>query len=59
MYEIINYYIINALYCQELIVECNVINDYKEVASIAYISLFDTHYYAIEMKVSNLLNAKI
>ena len=59
IHEIVNYYVIDTLCCQKLMVECNVINDYKEVASIAYISLFDTHYYAIEMKVSNLLNAKI
>ena len=39
-------------------VECSVINDYREVASITYISLFDTHYYAIGMKVSNLLSAE-
>ncbi len=39
-------------------VECNVINDYREVASITYILLFDTHYYAIGMKVSNLLDTK-
>src|SRR5437763_10720090 len=33
-------------------------NDYKKVTSIAYITLFDTHYYAIEKKVCNLLGAK-
>ena len=36
----------------------NIIKDYREVASIAYISLFDTHYYAIGTKVSNLLGAE-
>ncbi|RGB29535.1 hypothetical protein C1646_766509 [Rhizophagus diaphanus] len=39
-------------------VKSNVINDYREVASIAHISLFDSHYYAIETKVSNLLGAE-
>ena len=32
-------------------------NDYREVTSIAYISLFNSHYYANKMKVQNLLNA--
>ena len=59
MHEIVNYCVIDALRCQELMVECSVINDYREVASIAYISLFDTHYYAIGTKVSNLLDAEV
>ncbi|CAI2202102.1 15173_t:CDS:1, partial [Funneliformis geosporum] len=42
----------------ELMVKENVIKDYREVASIAYISLFDSHYYAIKKKVSNLLGAE-
>src|ERR1044071_1071643 len=55
MYEITNYCVIDALYCQELMVKSNVINDYREVASIVHISLlFDSHYYTIGMKVSNL-----
>ena len=58
MHEIVNYCVIDALRCQELMVEYSVINDYREVASIAYISLFDTHYYAIGTKVSNLLGAE-
>ena len=33
------------------------INDYREVTSIAYVSLFDTHYQANGMKVRNLLGA--
>ncbi len=57
MHEIANYYIIDVLYCQKLIVKCNVINDYREVTSIAYVSLFDTHYRANRMKVRNLLSA--
>ncbi|CAI2191885.1 13227_t:CDS:2 [Funneliformis geosporum] len=58
IHEIINYCVIDALRCQELMVKSNVINDYREIASIAYISLFDSHYYAIGTKVSNLLGAE-
>ncbi|RGB29430.1 ribonuclease H-like domain-containing protein [Rhizophagus diaphanus] len=58
MHEIVNYCIIDALRCQKLIVKANIINDYKEVASITHISLFDSHYYAIGTKVSNLLDAE-
>ncbi|CAB5202215.1 unnamed protein product [Rhizophagus irregularis] len=58
MHEIANYCTIDALRCQELAVRHNIINDYREVASIAYITLFDTHYYAIGTKVSNLLGAE-
>src|SRR5439155_19426266 len=57
MHEVANYCIIDALRCQELIVKRNVINDYREVTSIAYVSLFDTHYRANGMKVRNLLGA--
>src|SRR4051794_40487277 len=58
MHEIVNYCVIDALRYQELIVKNNVINDYREVASIAHISLFDSHYYAIGTKVFNLLGAE-
>ncbi|CAG8717919.1 8537_t:CDS:1, partial [Gigaspora rosea] len=57
MHEVANYCIIDALRCQELVVKRNVINDYREVASIAYVSLFDSHYRANGMKVRNLLGA--
>ncbi len=57
MREVANYCIIDALRCQELLVKLSVINDYKEVASIAYVSLFDAHYRANGMKVQNLLDA--
>ncbi|GES95226.1 DNA polymerase family B-domain-containing protein [Rhizophagus clarus] len=50
MHEIANYCVIDALRCQELMVKSNVINDYREVASIAHISLFDSYYYAIGTK---------
>ena len=39
-------------------IKSNAINDYREVGSIAHISLFDSHYYAIETKGSNLLGAE-
>ncbi|CAI2192917.1 13892_t:CDS:10, partial [Funneliformis geosporum] len=34
--------------------ERNAINEYKEVASVAFISLYDSHYFAVGMKVRNL-----
>src|SRR2546423_8163895 len=58
MHKIINYCVIDALCCQELMVKCNIINDYREVISIAYITLFNTYYYAIRKKVCNLLGAE-
>ncbi|CAG8807960.1 15731_t:CDS:1, partial [Gigaspora rosea] len=48
--KIAEYCIKDALSCQKLIVKRNVINDYREVASITYVSLFDSHYYAGGMK---------
>ena len=57
MREVANYCIIDALRCQELLVKLSVINYYREVASIAYVSLFDAHYRANGMKVRNLLDA--
>src|SRR3954454_20863720 len=57
MREVAKYCIIDALSCQRLMVKRNVINEYREIASIAFISLFDTHYFAIGMKVRNLLSA--
>ncbi|CAG8481362.1 2623_t:CDS:2 [Cetraspora pellucida] len=43
---------------QELMVKHNVVNDYQEVSSIAYVSLSDAHYFAGGMKVCNLLGAE-
>ncbi|PKK56360.1 ribonuclease H-like protein, partial [Rhizophagus irregularis] len=57
MREVAHYCIIDALRCQELLVNQSIINDYREVASIAYVSLFDAHYRANGMKVRNLLGA--
>ncbi|RHZ54548.1 hypothetical protein Glove_426g54 [Diversispora epigaea] len=58
MHEVTEYCIIDALRCQQLLVKRNVINDNREVASIAYVSLFDAHYRANGMKVCNLLGAE-
>ncbi|CAI2192264.1 18946_t:CDS:2, partial [Funneliformis geosporum] len=58
MHEIINYCVIDTLRCQMLMVKENIIKDYREITSITYILLFDSHYYAIGIKVSNLLGAK-
>ncbi|POG82468.1 hypothetical protein GLOIN_2v1761861 [Rhizophagus irregularis DAOM 181602=DAOM 197198] len=57
MREVAYYCIIDALRCQELLVKLSQINEYREVASIAYVSLFDTHYRANGMKVRNILGA--
>ncbi|CAI2186906.1 1279_t:CDS:2, partial [Funneliformis geosporum] len=51
MREVAKYCIINTLSCQQLMVKHNVINEYREVASIAFILLFNTHYFAIGIKV--------
>ncbi|RIB09495.1 hypothetical protein C2G38_2208747 [Gigaspora rosea] len=56
MHEIAEYCINDALSCQWLMIKRNVINEYREVASIAFILLFDTHYFAVGMKVRNLLS---
>jgi len=39
-------------------VKHNVINDYREVSSITYVSLSDAHYFAGGMKVCNLLGVE-
>ncbi|CAI2200279.1 6042_t:CDS:2, partial [Funneliformis geosporum] len=57
MREVANYCIIDALRCQELLVKLSQINNYREVASIAHVSLFDSHYRTNRMKVRNLLDA--
>ena len=38
-------------------VKRNAINEYREMASVAFISLYDSHYFAVGMKVRNLLSA--
>ncbi|CAI2172071.1 19929_t:CDS:2 [Funneliformis geosporum] len=46
----------DALHYQELLVKLRQINDYREVASIVHVSLFDLHYHANGMKIRNLLD---
>ncbi|PKY61482.1 DNA/RNA polymerase, partial [Rhizophagus irregularis] len=46
MREVAKYCIIDALSCQRLMVKHNAINEYREVASVAFLSLFDAHYFA-------------
>ena len=57
MHEVAKYCIIDALSCQRLMVKHNAINKYREVASVAFLSLFDAHYFVGGMKVCNLLSA--
>ncbi|CAI2191583.1 7600_t:CDS:2, partial [Funneliformis geosporum] len=57
MREVTKYCIIDAINCQRLMVKRNTINKYREVASVAFISLYDSHYFAIEMKMRNILSA--
>ncbi|CAI2194615.1 285_t:CDS:1, partial [Funneliformis geosporum] len=57
MREVAKYCIIDAISCQRLMVKRNAINEYREIASIAFLSLFDAHYFAGGMKVCNLLGA--
>src|SRR3954453_12168171 len=57
MREVAEYCIIDAISCQRLMVKRNAINEYREVASVAFISLYDSHYFAVGMKVRNLLSA--
>ncbi len=56
IYKIAKYYIINTLSYQQLMIKYNIINEYREVVSIAFILLFDIHYFAVGIKVCNLLS---
>ncbi|RHZ63691.1 hypothetical protein Glove_328g103 [Diversispora epigaea] len=57
MREVAEYCIIDAISCQRLMVKRNAINEYREVSSVAFIALYDSHYFAVGMKVRNLLSA--
>ncbi|CAG8610586.1 21411_t:CDS:2, partial [Gigaspora rosea] len=57
MHKVADYCIIDALSCQRLMIKRNVINEYRELSSIAFLSLFDAHYFAVGMKVCNLVCA--
>ncbi|RIA92509.1 hypothetical protein C1645_820651 [Glomus cerebriforme] len=57
MREVAEYCIINAISYQWLMIKHNAINEYREMASVAFISLYDSHYFAIGIKVRNFLSA--
>jgi hypothetical protein len=59
MHKVAKYCIIDAFSCQRLMVKYNAINKYREVASVAFLSLFDVHYFTGGMKVCNLLSASV
>ncbi len=55
MREIAYYCIVDTISVQRLFVKRNIITDYREVSTLAYVSLADSHYYAGGIKVCNLL----
>lgn len=57
MREIAYYCIVDSISVQRLFVKRNIITDYREVSTLAYVSLSDSHYYAGGVKVCNLLGA--
>jgi DNA polymerase elongation subunit (family B) len=57
MRHIANYCVIDALRCQELLLKRDIINDLREITSLAYMTLYDAHYYANGKRVCNLLGA--
>jgi len=57
MRAVAHYCIVDAERCQALLVRRAVISDYREVSTLAYVSLADSHYFAGGMKVCNLLGA--
>lgn len=57
MREIAYYCIVDTVSVQRLFVKRSVVSDYREISTLAYVSLSDSHYYAGGMKVCNLLGA--
>lgn len=55
MTEIAHYCVIDARRCHDLVLKVNIINDQREISSIARVTLFDAFWYANGMKVQNLL----
>jgi len=51
MREIAYYCIVDTISVQRLFVKRNIITDYREVSTLAYVSLSDSHYYAGGVKV--------
>ena len=58
MTDIAHYCVIDARRCHDLVLKVNIINDQREVSSIARVTLFDSFWYANSMKVQNLLVCK-
>ncbi|CAI2192150.1 8982_t:CDS:2 [Funneliformis geosporum] len=56
MREVAEYCIIDAISCQRLMIKYKAINKYREVVFVIFISLYDSYYFAIRMKVRNLLS---
>jgi DNA polymerase elongation subunit (family B) len=57
MKEIAYYCIIDTISVQRLLVKRSIISDYREIATLAYVCLSDSHYYAGGVKVCNLVAA--
>jgi DNA polymerase elongation subunit (family B) len=57
MRDIAYYCIVDTISVQRLFVKRGVITNYREIATLAYVSLADAHYYADGMKVRNLLGS--
>lgn len=57
MREIAYYCIVDTISVQRLFIKRSIITDYREIATLAYVSLSDAHYYAGGVKVRNLLGA--
>lgn len=53
----VEYCIIDSLRTHQLMIARNVVDEHRDVATMAYVSLFDAFYYAGGMKVCNLLAA--
>jgi DNA polymerase elongation subunit (family B) len=57
MHAVAHYCVVDAARCQALLVRRGIINDYREVGALAYVSLADVHFRAGGVKVCNLLGA--
>lgn len=57
MREIAYYCIVDSISVQRLFVKRSVVSDYREISTLAYVSLSDSHYYAGGVKVCNLLSS--
>lgn len=55
--EIAYYCIVDTISVQRLLVKRSIIPDYREIASLAYLSLSDSYHYAGGIKVCNLVAA--